>query len=123
MRAAELKKVCLGLPGAVEEFPFDPGTSVFKVAGRMFALTPLRVKPLWVNLKCDPDLAVQLRGQHAEITAGWHMNKRHWNTVRLDGSLPDRLVAEMVEDSYDAVVAGMSRRQQEKLHWVALAQE
>lgn len=123
MRAAELKKVCLGLPGAVEEFPFDATTSVFKVSGRMFALSPLRGKPLWVNLKCDPEIAVQLRGQFPAVTAGWHMNKRHWNTVLLDGSIPNQLIREFVEDSYDLVVAKLSRREQEKLRWVALATE
>lgn len=121
MKAAELKKICLGMPGTVEEFPFDEASSVFKVAGKMFALSALRGVPLQVNLKCEPDLAVQLRGQYPAITAGYHMNKRHWNTVLLDGSVPDKLVREMIEDSYDLVVAGLPRREQEKLHWVALA--
>ncbi|HEX3787515.1 MAG TPA: MmcQ/YjbR family DNA-binding protein [Pseudonocardiaceae bacterium] len=120
MKAAELKKSCLALAGAVEEFPFGEASSVFKVAGRMFALTPLRAQPLWVNLKCDPDIAVQLRGQYPAITPGYHMNKRHWNTVLLDGSIPTRLIRELIEDSYDLVVAGLSQRQQEKLHWVGL---
>jgi predicted DNA-binding protein (MmcQ/YjbR family) len=123
MKAAELKACCLGLPGAVEEFPFDASNSVFKVAGKMFALSPLGGRPLRVSLKCDPDLAVQLRVQYPAITAGYHLNKRHWNTVLLDGSLPDQLIREMVEDSYDLVVAGLPRRRQEQLHWVALAQE
>ncbi|SRR6266496_1029361 len=123
MRAADLKKICLGLPGVREEFPFDEANSVFKVAGKMFALSALRARPLRVNLKCDPDLAVQLRRQYPAITAGYHMNKRHWNTVVLDDSVPDRLVREMIEDSYDLVVAGLPRREQEKLHWVALTRE
>ncbi|GAA4523127.1 MmcQ/YjbR family DNA-binding protein [Amycolatopsis samaneae] len=123
MKAAELKKVCLELTGAREEFPFGEENSVFKVAGKMFALSPLRQRPLRVSLKCDPDVAVQLRGQYPAVTAGYHLNKRHWNTVLLDGSVPDGLVREMVEDSYDLVVAGLPRREQEKLHWVALAGE
>ncbi|MFD9894663.1 MmcQ/YjbR family DNA-binding protein [Amycolatopsis sp. NPDC059027] len=123
MRAADLKKICLGLTGAREEFPFGAENSVFKVAGKMFALSPLRGRPLRVSLKCDPDVAVQLRGQYPAITAGYHLNKRHWNTVVLDGSVPGDLVREMIEDSYDLVVAGLSRREQEKLHWVALSRE
>lgn len=118
-----LKKLCLSLPGAREEFPFDEGTSVFKVAGKMFALSRLTARPLSVSLKCEPDLAVQLRTTYPAITAGYHLNKRHWNTVVIDGSVPDRLVHEMVEDSYDLVVAGLPRREREKLHWVALSRE
>jgi predicted DNA-binding protein (MmcQ/YjbR family) len=76
-----------------------------------------------VSLKCDPDLAVQLRTDHPAITAGYHLNKRHWNTVVLDGSVPEQLVREMIEDSYDLVVAGLPKREQEKLKWVALSQE
>ena len=121
MTPAQLEKLCLSLPGSGVEFPFDEGTSVFKVAGKMFALSALRATPLRVSLKCDPDLAVTLRMNHVAITPGYHLNKRHWNTVLLDGSVPDRLVREMVEDSYDLVVAGLSRRQQEKLKWSALA--
>lgn len=121
MKAAELKRICLGLPGAREEFPFDDGTSVFKVAGKMFALSALKSPPPRVSLKCDPDVAVQLRLQYPEITGGYHLNKRHWNTVVVEGSVPARLVREMIEDSYDLVVAGLPRREQEKLKWVALA--
>jgi predicted DNA-binding protein (MmcQ/YjbR family) len=123
MKAAELKRICLGLPGAREEFPFGEGTSVFKVAGKMFALSALKSPPPRVSLKCDPDVAVQLRVQYPAITGGYHLNKRHWNTVVVDGSVPDRLVREMIEDSYDLVVAGLPRTQQEKLNWVALARE
>jgi predicted DNA-binding protein (MmcQ/YjbR family) len=120
---AALKKACLSLPKAREEFPFDEGTSVFKVAGKLFAITALKGTPLSVSLKCDPDLAVQLRADHPAITAGYHLNKRHWNTVMLDGSVPEQLVREMIEDSYDLVVAGLPKREQEKLKWVALSQE
>ncbi|WP_158880298.1 MmcQ/YjbR family DNA-binding protein [Amycolatopsis anabasis] len=123
MTPAALRKTCLGFPGAREEFPFGEETSVFKVAGKMFALSALGARPLRVSVKCDPDLAIQLRLDHAAITAGYHLNKKHWNTVVLDGSVPDQLVREMIEDSYDLVVAGLSRRQQEKLKWVALSQE
>ncbi|MCP2163908.1 MmcQ/YjbR family DNA-binding protein [Goodfellowiella coeruleoviolacea] len=121
MTPAALKAFCLTFPGAGEEFPFGEDSSVFKVAGKMFALSRLTSAPLRVSLKCDPDLAVQLRTRYPAITAGYHLNKRHWNTVVLDGSVPDQLVREMIEDSYDLVVAGLSRRQQEKLRWVGLS--
>jgi predicted DNA-binding protein (MmcQ/YjbR family) len=105
-----LRALCLSFNAAVEDFPFSPEISVFKVLGKMFALTFLDARPLTVNLKCDPDDAVRLRAEHpALIVPGWHMNKRHWNTVTVDGGLPDRLVRELVEDSYDLVVAGLPR--------------
>ncbi|MGW6293548.1 MmcQ/YjbR family DNA-binding protein [Streptomyces sp. NPDC055058] len=110
MTPQELRALCLSFGGAVEDFPFGPETSVFKVLGKLFALTALDARPLKVNLKCDPDDAVRLRAQHPGlIVPGWHMNKRHWNTVTVDGPLPARLVRELVEDSYDLVVAGLPR--------------
>ena len=108
MTAQELRAFCLDFNEAVEEFPFGPETSVFKVLGKMFALSALDATPLTVNLKCDPDLAVQLRAEHPGIVPGWHMNKRHWNTVAV-AELPARLVRELTEDSYDLVVAGLPR--------------
>jgi predicted DNA-binding protein (MmcQ/YjbR family) len=104
-----LRKLCLSFRGAVEEFPFGPETAVFKVAGKMFALSALDRRPLRVSLKCEPELAVHLRLAHEAINPGYHLNKRHWNTVTLDGSLPDAMVRDLVEDSYDAVVAGLPR--------------
>ncbi|HVW42652.1 MAG TPA: MmcQ/YjbR family DNA-binding protein [Amycolatopsis sp.] len=123
MKPEALKVACLALPGAVEEFPFDESNSVFKVRGKIFALSRLDGTPLRVSLKCDPDIAVKLRLEHPAITAGYHLNKRHWNTIVLDGSVPERLVLEMIEDSYDLVVARLPRREQEKLNWVALTRE
>jgi predicted DNA-binding protein (MmcQ/YjbR family) len=104
-----LRKLCLSFRGAVEEFPFGPETSVFKVGGKMFALSALDRQPLQVSLKCEPELAAHLRLAHEAIKPGYHLNKRHWNTVTLDGSLPDGMVRDLVEDSYDAVVAGLPR--------------
>ncbi|WP_410582218.1 MmcQ/YjbR family DNA-binding protein [Amycolatopsis sp. lyj-108] len=123
MTPAALRKICLGFPGAREEFPFDEANSVFKVAGKIFALGPLKAKPLRISLKCEPDLAVRLRAEHPAIIPGYHLNKQHWNTVELDGSLTDGFVRELVEDSYDLVVAGLPKREQEKLNWVALSRE
>ncbi|MEU2223201.1 MmcQ/YjbR family DNA-binding protein [Streptomyces sp. NPDC018347] len=116
MTPRELRALCLSFNAAVEDFPFDPETSVFKVLGKMFALTALDARPLTVNLKCDPEDALRLRAAHAGLIApGWHMNKRHWNTVTVDGGLPDRLVRELVEDSYDLVVAGLPRAERLRL--------
>ncbi|WP_314221491.1 MmcQ/YjbR family DNA-binding protein [Streptomyces zaehneri] len=116
MTPQELRALCLSFNAAVEDFPFRPEISVFKVGGKLFALTTLDARPLTVNLKCDPDDAVRLRAEHAGlIVPGWHMNKRHWNTVTVDGELPDRLVRELVEDSYDLVVAGLPRAERLRL--------
>lgn len=110
MTPDELKRACLAMPGSEETFPFGEGVSVFKVAGKMFALSRLEAEPLTVSLRCEPDLAVQLREQHDAISPGWHLNKRHWNTVTLDGSLPERMVRELIEDSYDLVVERLPRK-------------
>ncbi|MDH6108803.1 putative DNA-binding protein (MmcQ/YjbR family) [Kitasatospora sp. MAP12-15] len=112
-----LKAACLELNGAEETFPFNPETSVFKVGGKIFALSALDGVPLRVSLKCDPEVAVRLRAQYPAITGGWHLNKRHWNTVTIDGSVPQRLLREMIEDSYDLIVAQLPRRQQLILDW------
>lgn len=112
---ADLRAACAAKPGSREELPFGPDTLVFKVGGKMFALCTLDREPLRVNLKCDPELAELLRGGYDAITPGWHMNKRHWNSVILDGSLPDGLVEEMIDDSYALVVKGLSRAQREAL--------
>ena len=131
MDPAQLKAICLSFPGAFEDFPFGPETSVFKVrahvAGgtrqeaKMFAASALDAGDLSVSLKCEPALAEQLRAAHPEITGAWHMNKTHWNGVRLDGALPDAMVRDMVEESYDLVVASLSRKQQEQLGWARLS--
>jgi predicted DNA-binding protein (MmcQ/YjbR family) len=117
LNAARLRRRCLQLPGAVEDFPFGEGVSVFKVKGKMFALSPLGAKPLSVSLKCEPEIAEQLRASHAAVRPGYHLNKRHWNTVEIDGSLEDRFVVDMIEDSYDLVVAGLPKRVQVELGW------
>ncbi|MFC8915719.1 MmcQ/YjbR family DNA-binding protein [Streptomyces sp. NPDC047821] len=108
MTPDQLRRFCLAFNDAVEDFPFGPDTSVFKVEGRMFALSALDARPLTVNLKCDPEIALRLRAEHPAIVPGWHMNKRHWNTVTVP-ELPDRLVRELIEDSYDLVVAGLPK--------------
>jgi predicted DNA-binding protein (MmcQ/YjbR family) len=117
LTAAQLRRRCLEFPGAVEEFPFAEGVSVFKVGGRTFALSRLAARPLSISLKCEPELAQQLRASYPEIEPGYHLNKRHWNTVRLNGSLPDRFVLDLIEDSYDLVMEKLPRRVQRELGW------
>jgi len=117
VRGSDLQRHCLSFPGSAETFPFGPETSVFKVAGKMFALSRLAGDPLEVSLKCEPLLAEQLREAHPEIRAGYHLNKRHWNTVTIDGSLADQLVRDMIEDSYDLVVSRLSQSRRRALGW------
>jgi predicted DNA-binding protein (MmcQ/YjbR family) len=119
MRADELEAACLALPGAGKEYPFGDGIEVFKVRGKIFAIGRLGGDPPTISLRCEPDLAVQLRAQHAAINPGWHLNKRHWNTVTVDGSLPAAMLCELIEDSYDLVVEKLPRRQREALRWLA----
>jgi predicted DNA-binding protein (MmcQ/YjbR family) len=107
MTARELRELCLSLPGAREEFPFGPGLSVFKAGGKMFALSALTHEPLRVSVKCVPELGEQLRATYQSIVPGYHLNKRHWLTVTADGSVPDVLVADLVEGSYELVVAAL----------------
>jgi predicted DNA-binding protein (MmcQ/YjbR family) len=116
MTSDELRAVCLALAGAVEERPFpDPDVTTFKVGGKVFAITRLDGDPLRVSLKCEPELAQQLRATYPAIGPGYHLNKRHWNTVTLDGSLPDGMVGELIEDSYALVVASLPRAQRAAL--------
>ena len=117
VNASELRRWCLHQAGAIEEFPFGPETSVFKVAGKIFSLSALDRVPLEVSVKCEPELAVALRDSYPAIRPGYHLNKRHWNTIRLDGSLADELVRDLVEDSYDLVVSALPKRVREQLGW------
>ncbi|BCJ37950.1 DNA-binding protein [Actinocatenispora thailandica] len=106
---------CGALPGAAETYPFGDGVAVFKVGGKMFALVPLGEQAASISLKCDPDLALHLRDRYPAITAGYHLNKRHWNTVLLDGSVPDDEVLELIDHSYDLVLSGLPKAQRAKL--------
>ena len=103
MTSAELRRLCLRFLDAEETFPFGPETSVFKVRGKMFALAPLKRRPLQVSVKCEPELGEQLRGTYDEIEPGYHLNKRHWLTVTLGGAATDELVRELVAGSYELV--------------------
>jgi predicted DNA-binding protein (MmcQ/YjbR family) len=117
MNAADLRGWCLEQAGAFEDFPFTAEHSVFKVHGKMFAISALDREPLEVSVKCEPELAVELRNSYPAIRPGYHLNKRHWNTITLDGSLPDKLVRDLIEDSYDLVVSALPKRVREQLGW------
>ena len=117
MNARELRHCCVSFAGAAETWPFGPETSVFKVGGKVFAISRLDQAPLRVSLKCEPGLAEQLRAMHAAVTPGYHLNKRHWNTVTVDGSLPDQMIKDMIEDSYDLVVSRLPLKRQRELGW------
>jgi predicted DNA-binding protein (MmcQ/YjbR family) len=108
MTRDDVLDLCAALPGATEDYPFGDDVAVFKVEGRMFALVPLDAAAS-VNLKCDPDVALELRAHYRSVRPGYHMNKRHWNTVDLDGSIDDGEVRWMISHSYDLVVASLPR--------------
>lgn len=121
MTPADLRDRCLSFTGSEETFPFGPETSVFKVAGKMFALSQLRAGSLRVSLKCEPQIAETLRAAHGAVLPGYHLNKRHWNTVVIDGSLPEPMIADMIEDSYDLVVSALPASRRRELGWTANA--
>ena len=109
MTAAELRAACLALVGAGEEFPFAPGSSVFKVGGKIFAISALGEDPLKVSLKVEPELAAQLRSDYAAVVPGYHLNKRHWVTITTGEDAEDGLVLGLVEDSYALVAPKRAR--------------
>ena len=107
----------MGFTGAEETYPFSPEATVFKVRGKIFAIALLDAEPQSISLKCEPALAEQLRADHPAITPGYHLDKRHWNTVVVDGSVPEDLLRDMVEDSYDLVVSALPKRIRDDLGW------
>src|SRR6516164_110409 len=104
MDIEQFREYCLGKPGASEGTPFGPDVLVFKVGGKMFALAALVEVPAKVNLKCDPDLALDLRDRYEQVTPGYHMNKKHWNSVEIEGAIPDGELRKMIDHSYKLVV-------------------
>jgi predicted DNA-binding protein (MmcQ/YjbR family) len=114
-RRDRILAACGAEPGSAEDYPFGDGAAVFKVAGRMFALVSLGPPPGSVSLKCDPRLAEDLRARYTAITPGYHLNKRHWNTVELDDSVPDEELLDLLDHSYDLVVASLTKAQRDSL--------
>lgn len=116
MNIEEFRNYCLSKKGVTESFPFDEQTLVFKVMGKMFALSGLEHQPAKANLKCDPERSVQLRSEHdGLINPGYHMSKLHWNTVELEMNLPKILVLDLIDHSYDLVVKGLTKKLKEEL--------
>ncbi len=115
MNYEDLQLYCSAKIGVTEEFPFDEVTLVFKVMRKAFAFVGLDAIEARVNLKCDPDRSLELREEYADIIPGWHMNKKHWNTVYLERELPNDLIYELIDHSYDLVVAKLTRKVKEEL--------
>ena len=109
MDLAEFREYCLSKPEATEGTPFGPDVLVFKVRGKMFALAALDEVPVRVNLKCEPDLAVELRDRYEQVTPGYHMNKKHWNTVEIGTGIPEVELRSMIDHSYQLVVKGLPK--------------
>ena len=110
MHIDEFREFCLSLRGVDESFPFGEDTLVFKVLGKMFAATGLNNDDFTVNLKCDPETAIKLREEHPDIKPGYHMNKKHWNTIYFEGELDDDFIVDLILHSYDLVVAGLPKK-------------
>lgn len=115
MNIESYRNHCIAKKGVTEEFPFDNSTLVFKVMGKMFALTNVdQFKS--INLKCAPEKAIAIREEYPTVTAGYHMNKKHWNTIQMDASIPDKLLYEWIDESYDLVVNSLPNKLRKELH-------
>lgn len=115
MNIESLRNYCLSLKGTSEEFPFDSNTLVFKVGGKIFLLTSLDAEELQFNVKCDPEIAVQLREQYDTVLPGYHMNKKHWNTIIANGSISDTQLKEWISNSYQLVIDSLPKKIKEEL--------
>ncbi|MGI9087453.1 MAG: MmcQ/YjbR family DNA-binding protein [Chthoniobacterales bacterium] len=115
MESDTFRDYCLKKSGSAESTPFGPENLVFKVRGKMFALLALDEVPPTANLKCDPDRALELRDRYEEVTPGYHMNKKHWNTVQLAGGIPESEIRRMIDHSYELVVQSLTKAERAKL--------
>jgi predicted DNA-binding protein (MmcQ/YjbR family) len=115
MNIETLHEYCLSKKGVTEDFPFGESTLVFRVQNKIFLLVSLDANPLQFNAKCDPEKATELREQYNTIQPGYHMNKKHWNTVVIDGSIPSALVKEIIDDSYNLIVQSLPKKLREEL--------
>lgn len=115
MNIEQFRDYCLSKKASSEDFPFGPETLVLKVGGKIFAITGLDSDHFTVNLKCDPDKAVELREQYPEIQPGWHMNKKHWNTVDFEGGLDGRTLRELIDHSYELVLNSLKKSEREAI--------
>ena len=115
MNIEQWREYLLSFPASVEEMPFGPEVLVYKVAGKLFALLSWQDEPMSINLKCEPNLALQLRDTYPQVTAGYHMNKKHWNTVVMDGGLEDAHLKEWVQASFDLIYNSLPKATQAQL--------
>lgn len=115
MNIEQFREYCLSKKGVTEDFPFDEVTLCLRVAGKIFAITGLDSEYFTVNLKCDPDFALELREQHPEVQPGWHMNKKHWNTVDFEGALDERLLRQLIDHSYEMVLKSLKKAERDGL--------
>ncbi|OFY83440.1 MAG: MmcQ-like protein [Bacteroidetes bacterium RIFCSPLOWO2_12_FULL_35_15] len=115
MNIEELREYCLSLKNTEEAMPFGPDTLIFKVGGKMFLIVGLDDSPLQFNVKCDPEKAIELREQYNYVIPGYHMSKKHWNTIIIDGRASEKLVRQWIFDSYTLVIAGLSKSEQKRL--------
>lgn len=110
-----IRDYCLSKPGATEDFPFDETTLVFRVGGKMFALTDIEDKPTSVNLKCEPEQAIKLREEYQGIEPGYHMNKKHWNTVSAESDVDADLMKELIDTSYELIYSKLPKKVKDKI--------
>ena len=115
MNLTEIREYCLAKPAVTEALPFDEQVLVFKVMDKIFLLTDINWEEKTVNLKCDPEYALELRGEYDAVKPGYHMNKKHWNTVDFGAGLPDDFLRRLIDHSYDQVVAGLPRKLRDTL--------
>lgn len=115
----EIESYCLHLPGVTSDFPFGEETLVFRVMGKIFLLTNIFEVPLTMNLKAEPEQAITWREEYDAVQPGYHMNKKHWNTITLDGSIANDVVKQMILHSYERVVSGLTRKQKDELSLMA----
>lgn len=115
MNIEELREYCIHKPFTEECFPFDNETLVFKVKGKMFLLCGINNEPLSFNAKCDPEKAIGLREKYSCVQPGYHMNKKHWNTVSCDRTVPDKLLKGWIDDSYELIVASLPKKVREEI--------
>lgn len=116
MDIEQLQEYCLSKKGTEETLPFGPDTLVYKVGGKVYLLTGLDEEILSFNVKCDPEKAIELREQYSCVVPGYHMNKKHWNTIVVDGSIPTRILKDWIDHSYELVVKSLSKKAKDELN-------
>jgi predicted DNA-binding protein (MmcQ/YjbR family) len=116
MNIEEIRQFCLGKKAVEEGFPFGGDTLVFKAAGKMFLVMGVDSIPVSINIKCEPQKAIELREKYSEVTPGWHMNKTHWNTVICDGAISKKLIFEWINDSYNLIIQSLPKKKRDEIN-------